>query len=103
VSPGRDKKVGDQKAGDKKAGDKKKDKAPPAPATGSGPGGRIEIGDIQAKLTEIRGDVEDTTDTARPYLVYAAVAGAVLVIAVAFLSGRKRGKRKSTWVEVRRL
>jgi hypothetical protein len=71
--------------------------------TGSGPGGRIEIGDVRAKLEEIRGEVDQTTDSIRPYLTYAAVAGAVIVVALAFLAGRKRGKRKSTWVEIRRV
>ncbi len=70
---------------------------------GSGPGGRIEIGDIRSKLEEIRGEVDQTTDGIRPYLTYAAVAGAVIVVALAFLAGRKRGKRKSTWVEIRRV
>lgn len=73
-----------------------------APVEGSGPGGRVELGDIRAKLNEIRGDVDDTTQSARPYLTYAAVAGAVAVVAIAFVLGRKRGRRRSTWVEVRR-
>jgi hypothetical protein len=91
VSPGRNKSEG--KSAKKETG----------PPQGSGPGGRIEIGDIREKLEEIRGDINETTDGIRPYLTYAAVAGAVLIVAVAFLAGRKRGKRKATWVEIRRL
>jgi hypothetical protein len=75
----------------------------PAAVTGSGPGGKVEITDIRSKLGEIRGEVDDTTDKAKPYLVYAAVAGAVLLVGVAFFLGRKRGQRKATWVEIRRL
>ena len=75
----------------------------PAEMTGSGPGGRIEIGDIRNKLGEIRGEVDDATDKAKPYLMYAAVGGAIALVAVAFLMGRSRGKRKATWVEIRRL
>ncbi len=67
-----------------------------------GDGKRVELSDIKAKLDEIKGDVADTTDSARPYLTYVAVAGAVAIVALAFLSGRRRGRRKSTWVEVRR-
>ncbi len=81
----------------------KEDKRDSTPPKGSGPGGRIEIGDIRDKLEEIRGEVDQTRDGIRPYMTYAAVAGAVVVVAVAFLLGRKRGKRKSTWVEIRRL
>ncbi|HLH47511.1 MAG TPA: hypothetical protein VKV25_10145 [Acidimicrobiales bacterium] len=73
------------------------------PVRGSGPGGRVEITDVRAKLEELRGEVDETTETVRPYLTYAAVAGAVALVTVAFLLGRRRGRRKSTWVEIRRV
>ena len=75
----------------------------PSKVTGSGPGGRVEIGDIRGKLHEIQGGVEPTVDAAKSYATYAAVGGAVLLIVLAFLLGKKRGKRKATWVEIRRL
>lgn len=75
----------------------------PTPSTGSGPGGRIEISDIRGKLQEIRGEVDESADAAKPYAVAAAVAGVVIVVAVAFVLGRRRGQRKATWVEIRRL
>ena len=74
-----------------------------ASVRGSGPDGKIQIGDIRAKLGEIRGEVDETTDKAKPYVLYAGVAGAIFLVGVAFLLGRKRGKRKATWVEIRRL
>lgn len=70
---------------------------------GSGPGGRVEIGDIRAKLHEIKGGVDETTDTAKPYVLIAGIAGVVGAIALAFVLGRSRGRRKDTWVEIRRL
>jgi hypothetical protein len=84
-------------------GRRDKAKKPSPPPRGSGPGGRVEITDIREKLEEIRGEVDQTTDSIRPYLTYAAVAGAVLLVAVAFLAGKRRGRRKSTWVEIKRL
>ncbi len=63
---------------------------------------RVTRADIQAKLEEIRGDVDDATQAARPTLIYVAVGVAVAGVAVAFLLGRMRGRRKSTVVEVRR-
>lgn len=78
-------------------------KLPTGPSTGSGPGGRIEIRDIQAKLEDIRGDAEETTERAKPVAVIGAVAGAVVLVGIAFFLGRRRGRRKSTWVEIRRL
>ncbi len=73
------------------------------PVQGSGPDGRVEIGDIREKLAALRGEVDETTEAARPYLTYAAVGGVVALVALAFLAGRRRGRRKSTWVEIRRL
>jgi hypothetical protein len=75
----------------------------PGEVTGSGPGGKVEIGDIQAKLAEIRGDVDQTVERAKPVGLYVAVGGALLVIILVFLLGRSRGRRKDTWVEIRRL
>ena len=70
---------------------------------GSGPGGRVELADIRGKLEELRGEVDEATDTVRPYVTYVAVAGAIVLVAAAFLLGKRRGRRKSTWVEIRRL
>lgn len=74
-----------------------------APAQGSGPHGKVEITDIRQKMYEIRGDVEETADKAKPIATYAAVAGAIVIVGVAFWLGRRRGRRQSTWVEIRRL
>lgn len=78
---------------------KMKTKAP----TGSGPNGRVEISDIRAKLQEIRGDTDQKVEKAMPYAVVGGAAGVVLLIVIAFVLGRSRGKRKATWVEIRRL
>lgn len=74
----------------------------PAP-TGSGPHGRIEVSDIQAKLEEIKGDTTEAAEQAKPAAMIGAVAGIVVLVGIAFLLGRRRGRRKSTWVEIRRL
>lgn len=71
--------------------------------TGSGPGGRVEISDIRTKLEEIRGDTAEVAEQARPVAMIGAVVGVVVVVGIAFLVGRRRGRRKSTWVEIRRL
>ena len=75
----------------------------PAQVSGSGPGGRIEIGDIRSKLHEIKGGVDESTETAKPYALAAGIAGVVALVVLAFLLGRSRGRRKDTWVEIRRL
>jgi hypothetical protein len=73
------------------------------PIPASTPNGRVEIGDIRSKLEEIRGEVNETTEQAKPTLTYAAVVGVVVLVGLAFVLGRKRGRSKSTWIEISRL
>ena len=75
----------------------------PTTPEGMVPGQRVEITDIRKKLEEIRGDTDETAAAAKPYAMIAAVGGAVVVVTLAFVLGRRRGRRKSTWVEIRRL
>jgi hypothetical protein len=66
-------------------------------------GGRITRADIENKLREMRGDVEETAEAAKaPLMAIAGGVAAVIVIA-AFLFGKRRGRRKSTVVEIRRV
>ena len=59
--------------------------------------------DIEAKLREIRGEVDSTADTAKSYALVAGVVGVVALVGVVYLLGRRRGRKKTTVVEVRRL
>jgi hypothetical protein len=67
------------------------------------PNGRVAMTDIRSKLEEIRGEVNETTEQAKPTLTYAAVVGVVVLVGLAFVLGRKRGRSKSTWIEISRL
>ncbi len=64
---------------------------------------RISKADIQAKLEELRGDIDQGVDQARNVTkMVGAVAVGVIVVA-AFLYGRRRGRRRQTIVEIRRV
>jgi hypothetical protein len=63
----------------------------------------IERRDLEAKFRELQGDVEETAQAATSTLVTVGVVVAVGVVAVAFLLGRRKGRRRSTIVEVRRI
>jgi hypothetical protein len=64
---------------------------------------KVTKGDIEAKLRDIRGDVDDTAEAAKPYVLMAGVVGAVLLLGAAYLLGRRKGKKKTTVVEIRRV
>jgi hypothetical protein len=65
--------------------------------------GQISRRDIENKLREIRGEVDTATDSARSVGLVVAVAVVVAVVGIAFLSGRRRGRKLSTVVEIRRV
>jgi hypothetical protein len=65
--------------------------------------GRITRGDIESKLREMQGEVQETAEAAKvPIMAIAAGVVAVVVVA-AFLLGKRRGRRRSTVVEIRRV
>lgn len=64
---------------------------------------RITRGDIENKLREMRGEVEETAQEAKTPLLAIAGGVAVAIVVVAFLLGKRRGRRRSTVVEIRRV
>ncbi|GEM_PF-107272 len=82
-------------------GDGKKASSPPV--QGSGPGGRITRGDIEAKLRQVTGQLERSAQAAKPKIMPAVAVAAAGVVALAYLLGRRRGRRRSTVVEIRRV
>jgi hypothetical protein len=72
------------------------------PAPGVPAGTRIGRADIEAKLRELQGEVEIIGEEAKSYAITVAVAIGVGIVAIAFVLGRRRGRRNRTIVEVRR-
>lgn len=73
-----------------------------ATRTDSSPNGKITLQDIETKLRQIRGDVDTAEEAAKGVGTIVAGAAAVVLVAAVFLFGKRRGKRSSTIVEVRR-
>lgn len=76
----------------------------PSPAGASSPGdGRITRADIESKLRDMRGEVQETAEAAKVPILAIAGGVAAAVVVLAFLLGKRRGRRKSTVVEIRRV
>ena len=70
----------------------------------TGPGSRpVTRADIERKLAEIRGVTEDTTEVAQDATKTGLVVAGVAVVVIAFALGKRRGRKKSTIVEIRRI
>ena len=66
-------------------------------------GQRVSRADIEAKLRSIQGDVQDVGKAGAQVAIIAGAAVAVGVVALAFWMGKRRGKKRTTVVEVRRV
>jgi hypothetical protein len=64
---------------------------------------KVTRDDIESKLREIRGEVADVGSASKSYVLVAGVAALTLVVAGSYLLGRRRGKKRTTVVEVRRV
>jgi hypothetical protein len=67
------------------------------------PDRKITRDDIEAKLREIQGDVNDRAEAAKVPAIAIAVGVAVVAIAAAYFLGRRKGKRRQTVLEIRRI
>lgn len=63
----------------------------------------INRSDIEAKLREIKGEVDTQADAAKPIGLAVGVVVAVGVVSLVFLYGKRKGKKKTTVVEIRRV
>ncbi len=58
--------------------------------------------DIEAKLNEFHSSAQETRDDAKERMMQAAIVIGVAVVVTAFLLGRRKGKRRSTFVQITR-
>lgn len=64
---------------------------------------RITRDDIETKLRQLKGDADEVTAAQKTNgIIIAAVAG-VVVVALAYFLGRRKGRKRSAFVEIRRL
>jgi hypothetical protein len=59
--------------------------------------------DIEAKLAELKGEVNTEVANARSIAIAVGVTVATVVVLAAFALGRRRGRKLATIVEIRRV
>lgn len=63
---------------------------------------RITPDDLKGKLEEIQGEATQQVESAKNQILAAGVLIGLLLLIIAFLLGRRGGKRASAVIEVRR-
>ena len=67
------------------------------------PSDRISRDDLERKFRELEGGAQHQVESARTTLITAGVVAAVLLFLLAFLLGVRKGRKRSTVVEIRRV
>jgi hypothetical protein len=65
--------------------------------------GRITREDIESQLRSILGEAEEAVDDVRGRAVPTAAVAALVLLLLAYLLGRRSGRRRAAVVEIRRL
>jgi len=63
----------------------------------------ITRADIETKLREIRGEVDEVGTSARNVGMIVGAVAVVAVVGAVYLFGRRRGRKEKTVVEIRRI
>ena len=63
----------------------------------------ITRGDLEAAFQKVVGEGEKAVGSSAPTALIVAGAAALCVVALVYLAGKRRGRRKSSIVEIRRL
>lgn len=64
--------------------------------------GRITRDDIESRFRQLTSEVDDRAEAARSTALAVGAAVAAVVVVGVFLLGRRRGRKKTTFIEVRR-
>ena len=65
--------------------------------------GEITRADLESKLRQIRGEVDDVGESARSIGLIVGAVAAVAVVSAVYFFGRRRGRKEKTVVEIRRI
>lgn len=74
-----------------------------ASSTTSTPTGKITRDDLEQKFRGLQDGVKGSVEDRKSAIVTIGAAAAVVILLLAYVLGRKSGKRKTTLVEIRRV
>jgi hypothetical protein len=69
----------------------------------SSPRDRITRDQLEDKFRELEGGARDQAESARSTVVTAGAVAALILLLLAFLLGSRKGRKRSTVVEIRRV
>lgn len=64
---------------------------------------RITRDDLEDKFRELEGEAREQVESARSTAITAGVVALLVLLLLAFLLGRRKGRHRSTVVEIRRV
>jgi hypothetical protein len=64
---------------------------------------RVTLSDVEDKLRSLGGSTESLVSDAAPPMIGALVAAGALAVAAVYLLGRRRGRRRASVLEIRRV
>ena len=64
---------------------------------------RVTRDDLEAKFRAVQGEVQNKVEDRKQTLVAGVVAGGIILLIAFFRMGRRSGKTKNTFVEIRRV
>jgi hypothetical protein len=67
------------------------------------PTAKISRDDLEREFRSLQGEARGMVDEQSNKLITMGVVGAVIVVVLIFLLGRRAGRRKNTYIEIRRV
>ena len=67
------------------------------------PSKKITRDDIESKLRELQGEVDENLESAKSIAIPAAIGLGVLLVLVAYLLGRRKGRKRQMVLEIKRI
>jgi hypothetical protein len=64
---------------------------------------KVTRDDLERGFRGLQGEVKEKVDEQRSKLVMVATVGGMIVVLLVFLFGRRSGRKKNTFVEIRRV